>query len=137
MSIQSLKGPGDSGAGGQTPVVRNPEASSGVSAPAVSVPTPAPVQSSKQVEATQATQAARAVEPSQADVKAAVEKVQQAVQTMASSLKFSVDQQTGKSIVTVTDTETGEVIRQMPSKEMVELAHNIDRIQGMLLKQKA
>ena len=142
MSIQSLNGPGDSGGvGGLNPVVRNTETSAGVAAQAVPTPVAAPAQTTAPVQpvvARQSAQSAQATpEPSQADVKAAVEKVQQAVQSMASSLKFSVDQETGKSIVTLTDTETGETIRQMPSKEMIELARNIDRIQGMLLKQKA
>jgi flagellar protein FlaG len=35
------------------------------------------------------------------------------------------------------DSETGEVIRQIPSKELLEIAHAIDKMQGMLLKQKA
>lgn len=52
------------------------------------------------------------------------------------SLLFSVDDATGKTIVKVTDAVTGEMIRQIPSEEMLEIARSLDKMQGMLLHQK-
>lgn len=40
-------------------------------------------------------------------------------------LNFKVDEDTGKSIITVTDSLTQKVIRQIPSEEIVELAKNL------------
>jgi flagellar protein FlaG len=52
-------------------------------------------------------------------------------------LQFAIDDESGQTIVRVTDRQTGELIRQTPSVEMLELARSLDRMQGMLLRQKA
>ena len=39
------------------------------------------------------------------------------------SLKFSVDEASGRSIITVTDSQTGVVIRQIPAKEILAVAN--------------
>jgi flagellar protein FlaG len=56
-------------------------------------------------------------------------------ETASSNLQFSIDDDTGDTIVRVTDHKTGELISQIPSKEMLELAKSLDRMQGMLLRQ--
>jgi flagellar protein FlaG len=71
-------------------------------------------------------------------VQKAVESLKQLVETVApNSLAFSIDDSTGKTIVSITDTETGEMIRQIPSEEMLEIARSLDKVQGILLRQKA
>lgn len=67
----------------------------------------------------------------------AVNKVQEFVGPVASSIEFSIDEDSGKTVVKVVDKETDEVIRQIPSEEMLELAKALDKLQGILLKQKA
>jgi len=47
------------------------------------------------------------------------------VQNISRELNFSVDEDLNRSVVTVLDEETGEVIRQIPSEEMLQLARNI------------
>jgi flagellar protein FlaG len=63
--------------------------------------------------------------------KAAEEKAQQQV-TSGPSLRFSVDQDTGKTVVSLLDPE-GQVLRQMPSEEALEVAKAIGRFQGMFV----
>ena len=92
--------------------------------------------------ATQTTQASSAQQmPSAEQVQQAIKTVQQMVQSQASNLQFSVDQATGKTVVTVVDTSTNQVIRQIPSKEMIAIAHAIDQMQtkgqGLMLTQQA
>ena len=82
-------------------------------------------------------QAANAAEPSLAAVRLATRQVEQAVRAQASSLAFSIDQSSGKAVVTVTDSETGEVLRQIPSEEMLSLSQTMNRMQGLLLSQRA
>ena len=73
------------------------------------------------------------------------EQVQQAIESMKrmieaktpNSLAFSVDDSSGRTIVRITDAQTGETIRQIPSQEMLDIARSIDKMQGMLLKSKA
>ncbi len=77
-------------------------------------------------------------QPSSSDIKAAMEQLQKAVKSTSSpNLSFSVDSSTGKNVVRVTDRESGELIRQIPSEELLEIARSIDKMQGLLLKQKA
>jgi flagellar protein FlaG len=77
-------------------------------------------------------------QPSQEQLKQAVEEIRKSVsQAASSSLQFAIDDESGQTIVRVTDRQTGELIRQIPSVEMLELARSLDRMQGMLLRQKA
>jgi flagellar protein FlaG len=48
-----------------------------------------------------------------------VEQVEQYVQNLQRDLEFSVDEQTGRSIVKVFDSTTDELIRQIPTEEML------------------
>jgi flagellar protein FlaG len=48
-------------------------------------------------------------------------------------LGFSVDKALGRPVVTVRNTETGEVVRQIPTEVVVRLAHSIDDMKGLLL----
>jgi len=56
---------------------------------------------------------------------------------VANSLEFTVDDSSGRTIVRVFDTETQQLIRQIPSKEMVEIARVLERLQGILLNDRA
>lgn len=53
------------------------------------------------------------------------------------SLHFQVDQETGTTVVKVLDTETKEVIKQIPSEDMLNLAKALDQLKGLLVKQQA
>ena len=67
----------------------------------------------------------------------ALEQLKSKLSSQNNALQFELDQQTGDTIVRVLDGETGEVIRQIPSKELVEIARALDKMQGMLLRQQA
>lgn len=70
-------------------------------------------------------------------VAAAVQSANAYMQSVSSSLKFSLDQDTGHTVVKVVDTETEEVLRQFPSEEMLAISKSIDRMQGLLINRKA
>ena len=59
------------------------------------------------------------------------------MQTMQRNLKFTVDEASGESVIAVHDAKTDELIRQIPSKEALELIHNMDRVIGLLFKAEA
>jgi flagellar protein FlaG len=71
---------------------------------------------------------------------AAVVKLNESMQQEKSSLQFSVDQASGRMIIKVTDTETNEVIRQIPPEQVLELMHSVAegsseaRHRGLLLR---
>ncbi len=62
----------------------------------------------------------------------AVEAVNKMLDPMARGLQFSVDASTGKTVVKLVDKETNEVLREMPSREMLAIARALDRVQGLL-----
>jgi flagellar protein FlaG len=67
----------------------------------------------------------------------AMEEVRTAVARHAQDLEFSIDQDTGRTVVKVLDGATHELIRQFPSEELLAISRALDRVQGLLLKQKA
>lgn len=56
----------------------------------------------------------------------ALENVSKAVSSMNSNLEFTMDEETGIRVVKVVDKTNGEVIRQMPSEEVVEMAKSLE-----------
>lgn len=76
-------------------------------------------------------------EPNKTEVQAAAIKAEEFVQSINSALQFSVDDSTGSTVVKVIDQLTNEVIRQIPSEEMLEIAKALDRIRGLLVRNKA
>ena len=61
-------------------------------------------------------------------------------QQMASTkrgLGFQIDEAVGGPVVTVRSADTGEVIRQIPNEVVVRVAHNIEKVKGLLLNAKA
>jgi flagellar protein FlaG len=57
-------------------------------------------------------------------------------QQMASTnrgLGFRIDEAVGGPVVTVRSAETGEVVRQIPNEVVVRVAHNIEKVKGLLL----
>lgn len=75
--------------------------------------------------------------PSKSEVQEAATKAEEFVQSINSALQFSVDDSTGSTVVKVIDQLTNEVIRQIPSEEMLEIAKALDRISGLLVRNKA
>jgi flagellar protein FlaG len=76
--------------------------------------------------------------PSADELKKLVGEMQRKVNTVSSALEFSVDDDTGKSVVKVSDRSTKEVIWQFPSQDALQITRALDRFQqGMLVNQKA
>jgi flagellar protein FlaG len=58
------------------------------------------------------------------------------LRSMNKSLQFRVDDASGRMVVSITDAETGEVIRQVPGEEALRMAERIDASIGALLDEK-
>lgn len=67
----------------------------------------------------------------------AVEAINRFLKPVASSIEFSVDQDSGRTIVQVIDTDTQDVLRQFPSKDALAISHELDKLQGLLIRDKA
>ncbi|MEM7540488.1 MAG: flagellar protein FlaG [Pseudomonadota bacterium] len=73
-------------------------------------------------------------EVDQAALSEAVEKVKNSVRNVQRALEFSVDEDSGRTIITVVDRETDEVIRQIPPKEILSISARIDTLTGLLVR---
>ena len=85
----------------------------------------------------QTSKAGETKEPNKDELTQAVDKIQKFVSATASDIQFSLDEESGVTVVKVIDRSTKEVIRQIPSKEMLELAQALERLQGLLIRQQA
>ncbi len=85
--------------------------------------------------------AASLPQPSPQQMQIVVGAINQAMQQANQSMEISVDFNTKIPVVKLTDTATGELIRQMPSKEILAIARSIDQFlefqRGLLLNQEA
>lgn len=72
-----------------------------------------------------------------AQVEQMVQEVRQVVEPVAQNLRFSIDKGSGRTIVKVVDAQTDEVIRQIPSEELLAISKALDKLQGLLLHKKA
>jgi flagellar protein FlaG len=71
------------------------------------------------------------------DVDSAVKKIAEFVSPNQADINFSVDESSGIRVVKIIDRNSNEVIRQMPSEEAVALAEALDKLQGLLIRDKA
>ncbi|NMG32176.1 flagellar protein FlaG [Aromatoleum evansii] len=117
------------------PVVTPPKAHT--TEPAASTATGLTAATDRPREAQAADVQTAATPPSSDDIIRALDEVREAVKPVAQSLHFSLDQDTGRTVVKVMDTETNEMIRQIPSEDILKIAQAIDKLQGLLIKQQA
>jgi flagellar protein FlaG len=77
------------------------------------------------------------VEPTSAELQSAVEKMNLSMTAASQDLQFSVDEDSKKTVVKLIDRNTHEVLRQMPTKEALEIAKSLDKAMGKLIDQHA
>lgn len=80
---------------------------------------------------------ANGAEPTRAELKTAVDKLNQSMTASSQDLQFSVDEDSKKTVVKLIDRNTHEVLRQMPTKEALEIAKSLDKAMGKLIDQHA
>ena len=74
---------------------------------------------------------------SEAQLQSAVNAANDFIKPINNAVEFSLDEDSERMVVKVMDIATKEVIRQIPSEEMLAIAQALDKIQGLLIKQKA
>ena len=72
-----------------------------------------------------------------AKVKAAAEDIQKFFHDVKRNLEFSIDEASGKVIVKVIASDSGEVVRQIPNAEIVKLAESLSDANSLLFRAKA
>jgi flagellar protein FlaG len=66
-----------------------------------------------------------------ANLEAAIERLNQQVESNARGLRFSIDQELDRPVVVVRSTATGEVIRQIPNETVLKVARGLEDAKGL------
>ena len=121
--------------------------SAGVAAARTSTPAPAssqaPGSSAIQIPDTPKVQAPKPVaikfdaSEVRQNLQEAVKMLNQQMVSTKRGLGFQVDEAVGGPVVTVRSAESGEVVRQIPNEVVVRVAHNIEKVKGLLFSAKA
>ncbi len=64
-----------------------------------------------------------------AEISKAVTEINEIVQSIQRDLSFNLDEDSGKTVIRVVDTESGELIRQIPSEEVLAIASHLREFQ--------
>jgi flagellar protein FlaG len=99
--------------------------------------TPDALLSSATATTQQAPPPTKETQPSREQLDKAVKTVNDFVSAVNNAVEFTVDKDTGKTVIKVVDTTTKQVIKQFPSEEMLAIAKALDGIKGLLVHQKA
>jgi flagellar protein FlaG len=107
----------------------------GVRVPTTAPPTATPVTQADQTDS--ANTSAKSGTPGQEELKKLVSEMQSKVAQTASDLEFSIDKESGKSIVKVTERASKQVIWQFPSEQALQVTRELDRYLGAFLNRTA
>jgi flagellar protein FlaG len=69
------------------------------------------------------------IDVSAVKMETAVSQLNEFVQSSNRQLNFSIDEDSNKQVVKVTDAESGEIIRQIPSEEVLKLSERLQDLQ--------
>jgi len=101
-----------------------------VHSPAVSVPPSIPLMVPKKAEIN--------FDPEQLmhHMRETVSRLNDMMNSTGRGLRFAMDTKLGRPVVTVTNSQTGEVVRTIPNEVIIRLAHSIEDFKGMLHDQR-
>jgi len=64
--------------------------------------------------------------PPPVDVKVAIARLNEIMSSTRRSLHFQVDESSGRTVITVINEKTNEIVRQIPSEELLALVHHLE-----------
>jgi len=74
---------------------------------------------------------------SREQVESAVSTIQEFVQSVRRNVNFTLEDGSGRIVVKVTDASSGDIIRQIPSEEALQLAESLEEVRSLLFKAEA
>ena len=66
------------------------------------------------------------------DLASVMERMQEHVESYDRNLRFSLDEELGRTVIKVIDSETDELVRQIPQEEVLEVARALEKNGGFL-----
>jgi flagellar protein FlaG len=70
-------------------------------------------------------------------VEAVVTRISDFVQNFQRDLQFTVDKDSGRTVIKVIDSETEKLIRQIPAEETLRIARNLDSPESLIFREQA
>ena len=71
------------------------------------------------------------------ELETAVDDLNQRLESEEINVAFAVDENSGRVVVQIKDSKSGELIRQVPSEETLKFAHSVHKGVGTILDSKA
>ncbi len=69
------------------------------------------------------------------NIQEAIDRLNQQLKANGRDLSFQMDEELNRPIIIVRNIETGEVVRQIPSEEIIRMAHSIEEGKGLLFNE--
>jgi flagellar protein FlaG len=69
------------------------------------------------------------------NLQSAIEKLNEQVERNGRGLNFAMDERLNRPVITVRNTASGEIVRQIPNEVVIKVAHSIEDIKGLLMDQ--
>lgn len=76
-------------------------------------------------------------QPQKDDIERSVQDLNSLVQELQRELRFTVDDNSGETVVKVVDRQTDEVVRQIPSEDILKLRERLEAATGALFSGEA
>ncbi len=121
--------PQSSGVSGQRNETRGGERTEASTNPAVSSGKDLPLAEAKDV----AAKSSAVADESREQVAQAVAQLNDYIQSVQRDLKFTLDEESGRSVITVIDSQSNKVIRQIPEEVTLSLAQKLNNEEPLLL----
>ncbi|MCU7995659.1 flagellar protein FlaG [Shewanella glacialipiscicola] len=78
--------------------------------------------------------AATVADVSPEELQQAIDDISANMEMMQKGLAFNIDEESGVQVVKVVDIKTGDLIRQIPNQEALDIARKLSEITGVLMK---
>lgn len=85
----------------------------------------------------QAHSQAGAIQHSATAVEKAAHVANKSMEYLSSQIRFNVTNESGRTVVRMVDTQTRQVLLQIPNEQMVQIAQDPAKLQGLALNRKA
>jgi flagellar protein FlaG len=69
------------------------------------------------------------------NIQEAIDRLNQQLKANGRDLSFQMDEDINRPIITVRNIETGEVVRQIPSEEIIRMAHTLEEGKGLMFNE--
>ena len=72
------------------------------------------------------------VEEMRANLRESIERLNKMMRDSGRNLNFAMDEASDRVVITVKNSETGEIVRQIPDATLLRISHNLENVKGML-----